>query len=71
MFKILIILGLTVYILSKIGSFFFRVGAAAQQRQYQHRGPNEGSINIDSMPKKEKKPTNIKGGDYIDYEEIK
>ena len=70
MFRILIILGITLYILSKIGSFFFKVGAASQQR-HQPRKPSEGSINVDSMPKKDKKSSTIKGGDYIDYEEVK
>ncbi len=70
MFKILIIMALAVYILSKIGGFFFKVGSASQQRQYQQRRPADGAINVDSVPKKEKKST-IKGGDYIDYEEVK
>jgi hypothetical protein len=71
MFKILIILGITLYILSKIGGFFFKIGAASQQRQYQQRKPNDGSIHVDSAPKKDKKSSTIKGGDYIDYEEVK
>ena len=69
MFKFLLIMALIVYILSKVGGFFFKVGAASQQRQYQQR--KEGSINVDSVPKKDKKSTNVKGGDYIDYEEVK
>lgn len=71
MFKILIIMGLAVYILSKIGGFFFKVGAASQQRQYQQRKP-EGSVHVDpSTHKKGKKSNDIKGGEYIDYEEVK
>jgi len=63
MFKFLLILGLAVYIVYKIGSFFFRAGAASQQfRNQQQR--NNGSENG-------KKKTNFKGGEYIDYEEIK
>jgi len=69
MLKLLIILALAVYILSKIGGFFFRIGAASQNRNSQSRRP-EGSINVDSNPKKDKRGT-IKGGDYVDYEEVK
>lgn len=60
---------MAVYILSKIGGFFFRIGAASQNRNSQSRRP-EGSINVDSNPKKDKRGT-IKGGDYVDYEEVK
>ena len=69
MLKLLIILALAVYILSKIGGFFFRIGAASQNRNSQTRKP-EGSMNVDSNPKKDKRGT-IKGGDYVDYEEVK
>ncbi len=68
--KYLIILGLILYLLSKLGGFFFRVGAASQQRQYQQRKP-EGSVNVDGQSKKEKRSSTIKGGDYVDYEEVK
>jgi len=69
MLKLLIILALAVYILSKIGGFFFRIGAASQNRNSQTRRP-EGNLNVDSNPKKDKRG-NIKGGDYVDYEEVK
>jgi hypothetical protein len=65
MLKFLLILSLSVYIVYKIGSFFFRAGAASQHyrnqqpRNYQPKDPNG------------KKKTTFKGGDYIDYEEIK
>jgi hypothetical protein len=70
MIKFLLILALITYILSKVGGFFFRVGAESQQRQYQQRRP-EGTVNVDAKPKKEKRAGNIKGGDYVDYEEVK
>ena len=69
MIKLLIILALAVYILSKIGGFFYRVGAASQNRNSQTRR-QDGSVNVDSNPKKDKRGT-IKGGDYVDYEEVK
>jgi len=68
MWKLLVIVALVLYILSKIGGFFFRMGAASQNRNTQSRKP--GSINVDVNQKKEKRGT-IKGGDYVDYEEIK
>lgn len=70
MLKFLLILFLIVWILSKLGGFFFRAGAASQNRQYQSRKP-EGTMNTDGPPPKQKRNGNIKGGEYIDYEEVK
>lgn len=61
--KFLIILGLVAYILYKVGGLFFRAGAASQQYRNQPRKPEE--------PKKDKRNGTIKGGDYVDYEEVK
>jgi len=68
MLKLLIILALSIYVISKVSGFFFRVGAASQNRN-QQRKP-DGSIHVDSSQKKDKRG-NIKGGDYVDYEEVK
>jgi hypothetical protein len=74
MFKFLLITGIVVYLIYKIGSFFFRVGAASQHfRQYQEQkkgnfNPNNGQQNGSGR----KAPDNkVKGGEYIDYEEVK
>ena len=67
MLKFLLILALSVYILSKIGGFFFRVGAASQNRNHQ---PSRPDANNTSNQKKDKRG-NIKGGDYVDFEEVK
>lgn len=68
--KQLIILALIVYIISKLSGFFFRLGGASQKdRSSQSRRP-VGNIRVDSAPKKEKRSA-IKGGDYVDYEEVK
>ena len=69
MIRLLLILALAVYILSKIGGFFFRIGAASQNRNPQPRRP-EGSVHVNPDQKKDKRGT-IKGGDYVDYEEVK
>jgi len=66
MFKFLLILSLLVYVFYKVGSFFFRAGAASQElknyKQQQQRQANASSS---------KKKSRVKGGEYIDYEEIK
>jgi hypothetical protein len=67
MFKFLLILGLILYCVYKVGSLFFKAGAASQQ--FRDRKPyNE--MNVDPSDKKEKK-SHFKGGEYIDYEEVK
>jgi len=68
MLKLLVILALAAYILSKIGGFFFRVGAASQHRNHPPR--KEGNVHVDPNQKKDKRG-NIKGGDYVDFEEVK
>jgi hypothetical protein len=69
MLKLLLIVALGLYILSKIGGFFFRIGAASQNRNTQYRKP--GNINVDDVNQKKEKRGKIKGGDYVDYEEVK
>jgi hypothetical protein len=69
MFKFLIILGLILYIIYKIGSMFFRAGAASQQFRNQQR--RNFDANSDPTAQKQKKGSKFKGGEYIDYEEIK
>ena len=66
--KLLIILALVIYVLSKIGGFFFRVDTASQKRNYQQRKEN----NIHENPNQKKdKHSNIKKNDYVDFEEVK
>ena len=67
MLKFLLIVGLILYCIYKIGNLFFRAGAASQQ--FRPRNPDEAG-QFQDRQKKEKKST-FKGGDYIDYEEIK
>lgn len=65
MFKLLIIFGITAYILYKVGSFIFKIGAASQQFR-----DNQAGGNINGNGSKTRKKPNI-SGDYIDYEEVK
>lgn len=65
MFKLLLIVGITAYILYKVGSFLFKIGAASQQFR---NNQSTGNINGDgSKTKKKPKVT----GEYIDYEDVK
>ena len=57
--KYILILALLFYVFYKVTSFFFKAGVASQQHK-QRQAP-EG---------KKPKP-GVKGGDYIDYEEVK
>jgi hypothetical protein len=67
MLKLLLILGITVYVLYKVGSFLFRIGAASQQFR---NNQASGNINGNGPEAKAKKKPNI-SGEYIDYEEVK
>jgi hypothetical protein len=67
MFKFLIILGLIAYVFFKIGGLFFKAGAASQNRNYPPRDPQPRP----EEPKKNNRGGTIKGGDYVDYEEVK
>ena len=66
MFKILLILSLIGYLFYKVGGIFFRAGVASQ-----HRRPQDTASNVKSGSVKEKKGGGIKGGEYVDYEEVK
>ena len=63
MLKLLLIFGITAYILYKVGSFLFKIGAASQQFK-----ENQGNINPNGQAKKKKPKIS---GEYIDYEEVK
>lgn len=63
------ILGLFMYVLYKIGSFFFRAGAASQQLRNFERQQQQQA---ERARQAEKAKRNInRGGEYIDYEEVK
>ncbi len=70
MIKFLVIAGLISYVLYKIGSFFFRAGAAAQHfRQYQNN--QKGNFEQKQQNPRRKPDSKVKGGEYIDFEEVK
>lgn len=67
MLKFLIILGVVAYILYKFASFFYHAGASSQR----HRRRDDDTINVDPNASRKKSNGKFKGGDYIDYEEVK
>jgi len=68
MWKYIILLFVVVYVLNRISSIIFRITRPHQQPNF--RRPADGNIHVDGMTKKGKKG-GIKGGDYVDYEEVK
>lgn len=71
MLRFLLIASLILYVLYKFG--FFRIvihEARNPQQPLNKRAPNS-NLNVDSMPRKDKKKGDFDGGEYIDYEEVK
>jgi hypothetical protein len=67
MLKVLLIVGLVFYGLYKFGSLFYKAGAASQQV----RNPQDRKPATPNPEAKVKKGSNFKGGEYVDYEEVK
>ncbi len=72
MLKILLIVVLIIYALNKLGLFriFVQSNKGYDDRQH-HRPPNDGNVNIDNNPNQNRKKSDFKGGEYVDYEEVK
>lgn len=82
--KFFVIMLLVGFLFFKLLNLFFRVllgGSATnrsdnrtyQNQQYQSGRGNDGNVNIDHVPNEgsKKTPKAFKGGEYVDYEEIK
>ncbi|WP_421894027.1 DUF4834 family protein [Marinoscillum sp.] len=85
MLKFLLIIALISYLIYRVGGFLFRIlflSAQQQRQQYQSTGQSNqqharkraagSNLDIDYVPgerKNEKK--DFRGGDYVDYEEVK
>ncbi len=65
--KIIIIVAVIAYVLYKVGSFLFKIGAAAQHLK---NSQQTGNMNAGNDQKQAKKKPNVQG-EYIDYEEVK
>jgi len=70
MLRLLLIFSLIFYVLYKFGFFRSLLQGARGQQNFDRKPPN-GNVNVDAAPPKEKKRSDFKGGEYVDYEEIK
>lgn len=71
MLRLLLIISLVGYVLYRLGLFkIFTHTEVRGHRPNNNFNRRPGNVNVDSNPK-QKKDSNIKGGEYIDYEEIK
>jgi hypothetical protein len=74
MFRILLIVILLFYLLYKLG--LFRVFVSSVNDGYREQGnsnrrPPGSNVDIDETPPEGKPKNKFKGGEYVDYEEIK
>jgi hypothetical protein len=84
MFKLILILFIFFYVFYKVGGFIMRALYFGSGRQYQQRqqysqrttsNARHEEIKVDYIPedevKKRKSSSGKKGGEYVDYEEVK
>lgn len=71
MWKLILILILVIYLLNKISTVLFRVMGRPQGPPPQDGRRPEGDIHVNQPGKKAARRGDIKGGEYIDYEEVK
>lgn len=69
MLRFLVIFGLVLYAIYKVGSLFFRAGAASQALKEQERR----NFNANSNPAQKSRSAKPgkQAGEYVDYEEVK
>lgn len=68
MLRYLLIFTLIFYALYKLG--FFRSLSSGYAEKDKKKVPNS-NLNVDNVPPKEKRKTDFKGGEYVDYEDVK
>jgi hypothetical protein len=79
MLRLLLIITLVGYVLYKLGLFRALTNPAIRGngpgRNFGSKRPPDGNVNIDSVPDPgqdaAKKRAGYKGGEYVDYEEVK
>jgi uncharacterized protein DUF4834 len=56
-----------------LGGFVKQAQQRQAQQQHQQTRPADGNVNVSGKvdPRKKKSSDNFKGGDYVDYEELK
>jgi hypothetical protein len=69
MLKLLLICILVGYVLYKLGSSV-KVYTHTNMHQAPPKRPT-GSVHVDSAPEPKKQNREMKGGEYVDYEEVK
>ena len=71
MLKLIVILVLLIYLVNRVAFFLFRVLGPSHRTPPNFKRPSDGTIHMDSSPKKSDKKSGLKGGEYVDYEEVK
>lgn len=69
MWKLILVLVLILYLLNKVAVIFFRIGRHQQPPPFQRRPDEE--VHVDNHGKQTPRRGGIKGGEYVDYEEVK
>ena len=77
LFKYILILIVVLYLINKVGKFFYELflGSTKESRQNQSRfstssQSSERTNDIHVEPKNSQNSKNFKAGEYVDYEEI-
>ena len=80
MIKFILVAFLLSYVFIKVTGFLFRMLGGSHsstrargfsQQRYERTAPKDGNLNIDYVPKRDKKNSGkFKGGEYVDYEEV-
>jgi hypothetical protein len=70
MWKLILAMVLVIYLLNKVAVVLYRVMGRPQSPPPFQRRP-EGSIHVEKPGKPSTKRGDIKGGEYVDYEEVK
>lgn len=71
MWKLILVLFLVIYLLNKISVVLFRVMGRPQPPPPPFNRSNSHSDTINNPGKQTPKRGGIKGGEYVDYEEVK
>jgi hypothetical protein len=71
MWRTIIISILVIYLVNKLGGMLMRFMGHSGQVPPTFRRPGDNSINMDTPPKKPNRKSGLKGGEYVDYEEVK
>lgn len=70
MWKLILVLILVIYVLNKISMVLFRM-MGRQQGPPPFGRQSDGQVHVNNPGKKTNRKGDIKGGEYVDYEEVK